>query len=121
MASSRQTKTPGKADEKPEQTTLLGEVVAADQQPQSTENTADGQTPQQSTEAALVPAEQLDDVAQKLAAAEAKIKALEAAQAKQSKPEKVADVAQAPQSTTTPKEVQFRDELTDKGWIRVEV
>lgn len=66
-------------------------------------------------DAALVPVEQLDAVAQKLAEAEAKIKALEA----QSKAQvKTAATAQSIQSQAEVKRVQ--NVLTDRGWDSVE-
>lgn len=68
------------------------------------------------TSDALVPVEQLDAVAQKLAEAEAKIKALEA----QSKAQvKTAATAQSIQSQAT--EVKrIQNVLTDRGWDSVE-
>lgn len=77
-----------------------------------------GQTPEapqdQSTDA-LVPAEQFDAVAQKLAEAEAKIKALEA----QSKAQvKTAAPTQPFQSQAEVKRLQ--NVLTDRGWDSVE-
>ena len=76
-----------------------------------------GQTPETPvTSDALVPIEQFDAVAQKLAEAEAKIKALEA----QSKAQvKTAATAQSIQSQATEvKRVQ--NVLTDRGWDSVE-
>ena len=67
------------------------------------------------TSDALVPVEQLDAVAQKLAEAEAKIKALEA----QSKAQvKTAATAQSIQSQAEVKRVQ--NVLTERGWDSVE-
>ncbi|MDH5818989.1 hypothetical protein [Acinetobacter pseudolwoffii] len=74
----------------------------------------DAESQDQSTDA-LVPVEQLDAVAQKLAEAEAKIKALEA----QSKAQvKTAATAQSIQSQAEVKRVQ--NVLTDHGWDSVE-
>lgn len=74
----------------------------------------DAESQDQSTDA-LVPAEQFDAVAQKLAEAEAKIKALEA----QSKAQvKTAATAQSIQSQAEVKRVQ--NVLTDRGWDSVE-
>lgn len=74
----------------------------------------DAESQDQSTDA-LVPAEQFDAVAKKLAEAEAKIKALEA----QSKAQvKTAATAQSIQSQAEVKRVQ--NVLTDRGWDSVE-
>ena len=76
---------------------------------------ADPSTNENAPEVALVPVEQFDAVAQKLAEAEAKIKALEA----QSKAQvKTAAPAQPAQSQAEVKRVQ--NVLTDRGWDSVE-
>ena len=76
---------------------------------------ADPSTNENAPEVALVPVEQFDAVAQKLAEAEAKIKALEA----QSKVQvKTAAPTQPIQSQAEVKRVQ--NVLTDRGWDSVE-
>ena len=76
---------------------------------------ADPSTNENAPEVALVPVEQFDAVAQKLAEAEEKIKALEA----QSKAQvKTAATAQSIQSQAEVKRVQ--NVLTERGWDSVE-
>ena len=76
---------------------------------------ADPSTNENAPEVAVVPVEQFDAVAQKLAEAEAKIKALEA----QSKAQvKTAATAQSIQSQAEVKRVQ--NVLTDRGWDSLE-
>lgn len=68
------------------------------------------------TSDALVPVEQLDAVAQKLAEAEEKIKALEAQSKAQSK---TAAPAQ-PINSRAPEVKRLQNVLTDRGWDSVE-
>lgn len=107
----RKVNTPGAPEKAPEP------VSTAEQADAALENIT-GQTseaPQDQSTDALVPAEQFDAVAQKLAEAEAKIKALEA----QSKAQvKTAATAQSIQSQAEVKRVQ--NVLTDRGWDSVE-
>ena len=76
---------------------------------------ADPSTNENAPEVAVVPVEQFDAVAQKLAEAEEKIKALEAQSKAQSK---TAAPAQSIQSQAEVKRVQ--NVLTDRGWDSVE-
>ena len=102
-------KTPGAKEKAPEP------VSTAEQADAALEHIT-GQTSEAPvTSDALVPVEQLDAVAQKLAEAEAKIKALEA----QSKAQVKTDApAQPIQSQAEVKRVQ--NVLTDRGWDSVE-
>lgn len=94
----RKVNTPGAAEKAPEH--ITGQTSEA---------------PQDQSNDALVPAEQFDAVAQKLAEAEAKIKALEA----QSKAQvKTAAPTQPIQSQAEVKRLQ--NVLTDRGWDSVE-
>lgn len=106
----RKVSTPGATEKAPEP------VSTAEQADAALEHITgqDAESQDQSTDA-LVPAEQFDAVAQKLAEAEAKIKALEA----QSKAQvKTAATAQSIQSQAEVKRVQ--NVLTDRGWDSVE-
>lgn len=106
----RKVNTPGATEKAPEP------VSTAEQADAALEHIT-GQTSEAPvTSDALVPVEQLDAVAQKLAEAEAKIKALEA----QSKVQvKTAATAQSIQSQAT--EVKrTQNVLTDRGWDSVE-
>nr|WP_314137348.1 hypothetical protein [Acinetobacter lwoffii] len=108
----RKVNTPGATEKAPEPVTTAEQADAALEH-------ITGQTseaPQDQSTDALVPAEQFDAVAQKLAEAEAKIKALEA----QSKAQvKTAATAQSIQSQAT--EVKrTQNVLTDRGWDSVE-
>lgn len=76
---------------------------------------ADPSTNENAPEVALVPVEQFDAVAQKLAEAEAKIKELEA---KSKASTKSAAPAQPIQSQTEVKRIQ--NVLTERGWDSVE-
>ena len=76
---------------------------------------ADPSTNENAPEVAVVPVEQFDAVAQKLAEAEEKIKALEAQSKAQSK---TAAPAQSIQSQAEVKRVQ--NVLTDRGWDSLE-
>lgn len=107
----RKVNTPGATEKAPEP------VSTAEQADAALEHIT-GQTseaPQDQSTDALVPAEQFDAVAQKLAEAEAKIKALEAqskAQVKTAAPE------QPTQSQAEVKRIQ--NVLTERGWDSVE-
>ena len=106
----RKVSTPGATEKAPEP------VSTAEQADAALEHITgqDAESQDQSTDA-LVPAKQFDVVAQKLAEAEAKIKALEA----QSKAQvKTAATAQSIQSQAEVKRVQ--NVLTDRGWDSVE-
>lgn len=106
----RKVNTPGAPEKAPEP------VSTAEQADAALEHITgqDAESQDQSTDA-LVPAEQFDAVAQKLAEAEAKIKALEA----QSKAQvKTAATVQPIQSQAEVKRIQ--NVLTDRGWDSVE-
>lgn len=106
----RKVSTPGATEKAPEP------VSTAEQADAALEHiTGQGAESQDQSTDALVPVEQFDAVAQKLAEAEAKIKALEA----QSKAQvKTAAPAQPAQSQAEVKRVQ--NVLTDRGWDSVE-
>lgn len=106
----RKVNTPGAPEKAPEP------VSTAEQADAALEHITgqDAESQDQSTDV-LVPAEQFDAVAQKLAEAEAKIKALEA----QSKAQvKTAAPTQPIQSQAEVKRIQ--NVLTDRGWDSVE-
>lgn len=113
----RQTKTPGVETPEPTVETTAQQTTAqqADAALESITG-ADPSTNENAPEVAVVPVEQFDAVAQKLAEAEAKIKALEA----QSKAQvKTAATAQSIQSQAT--EVKrTQNVLTEHGWDSLE-
>lgn len=108
----RKVNTPGAPEKAPEPVSTAEQAEAALESITGADPSANKNAP----EVALVPVEQLDAVAQKLAEAEAKIKALEA----QSKAQvKTAATAQSIQSQAT--EVKrIQNVLTDRGWDSVE-
>lgn len=109
----RKVNTPGAPEKAPEPVTTAEQAEAALEH--ITGNDPAPEAPQDQSTDALVPVEQFDAVAQKLAEAEAKIKALEA----QSKAQvKTAAPAQPAQSQAEVKRVQ--NVLTDRGWDSVE-
>lgn len=77
---------------------------------------ADPSTNENAPEVALVPVEQFDAVAQKLAEAEAKIKALEA----QSKATVKTDAPAQPFQSQVGEVKRTQNVLTDRGWDSVE-
>ena len=77
---------------------------------------ADPSTNENAPEVALVPVEQFDAVAQKLAEAEAKIKALEA----QSKATVKTDAPAQPFQSQAAEVKRTQNVLTDQGWDSVE-
>ena len=77
---------------------------------------ADPSTNENAPEVALVPVEQFDAVAQKLAEAEEKIKALEA----QSKATVKTDAPAQPFQSQVAEVKRTRNALTDRGWDSVE-
>ena len=114
----RKVSTPG-ATPKPEEVkaTEATQPTTAEQAEAALESItgADPSTNENAPEVALVPVEQFDAVAQKLAEAEAKIKALEAQSKAQSK-------TAAPQALESkPAEVKrTQNVLTERGWDSVE-
>ena len=105
----RKVNTPGATEKAPEP------VRTAEQADAALEHITGQPSEAPVTSDALVPVEQLDAVAQKLAEAEAKIKALKA----QSKAQvNTAATAQSIQSQAEVKRVQ--NVLTDRGWDSVE-
>ena len=107
----RKVNTPGAPEKAPEP------VSTAEQADAALEHITgqDAESQDQSTDA-LVPAEQFDAVAQKLAEAEEKIKALEAQSKAQSK-----TAAPAQQLQSQAAEVKrVQNVLTDRGWDSVE-
>ncbi|MFV5490196.1 hypothetical protein [Acinetobacter sp. ASP199] len=111
----RKVNTPG-ATPKPEEKEVT-QPTTAEQADAALESItgADPSTNENAPEVALVPVEQFDAVAQKLAEAEAKIKELEA---KSKASTKSAAPAQPIQSQTEVKRIQ--NVLTDRGWDSVE-
>lgn len=107
----RKVSTPGATEKAPEP------VSTAEQADAALEHITgqDAESQDQSTDA-LVPAEQFDAVAQKLAEAEEKIKALEAQSKAQSK---TAAPAQ-PINSRAPEVKRLQNVLTDRGWDSVE-
>lgn len=116
----RKVNTPGAAKQPAEVKTEVVETTqptTAEQADAALESItgADPSTNENAPEVALVPVEQFDAVAQKLAEAEEKIKALEAQSKAQSK---TAAPAQPIQSQTEVKRIQ--NVLTEHGWDSVE-
>lgn len=118
--SKRTVKTPGAAKQPEVTTTELAETTqptTAEQADAALESItgADPSTNENAPEVALVPVEQFDAVAQKLAEAEAKIKELEAKS-------KASTKSAAPQALESkPAEVKrIQNVLTERGWDSVE-
>lgn len=114
----RKVSTPG-ATPKPEEVkaTEATQPTTAEQADAALESTtgADPSTNENAPEVALVPVEQFDAVAQKLAEAEAKIKALEA----QSKATVKTDAPAQPFQSQTAEVKRTQNVLTDRGWDSV--
>ena len=115
----RKVSTPG-ATPKPEEVkaTEATQPTTAEQADAALERItgADPSTNENAPEVALVPVEQFDAVAQKLAEAEAKIKALEA----QSKATVKTDAPAQPFQSQVAEVKRTQDVLTDQGWDSVE-
>ena len=115
----RKVNTPG-ATPKPEEVkaTETTQPTTAEQAEAALESItgADPSTNENAPEVALVPVEQFDAVAQKLAEAEAKIKALEA----QSKATVKTDAPAQPFQSQAAEVERTQNALTDQGWDSVE-
>ena len=115
----RKVSTPG-ATPKPEEVkaTEATQPTTAEQAEAALESItgADPSTNENAPEVALVPVEQFDAVAQKLAEAEAKIKALEA----QSKATVKTDAPAQPFQSQAAEVKRTQNVLTDQGWDSVE-
>ena len=115
----RKVSTPG-ATPKPEEVkaTEATQPTTAEQADAALESItgADPSTNENAPEVALVPVEQFDAVAQKLAEAEAKIKALEA----QSKATVKTDAPAQPFQLQAAEVKRTQNALTDQGWDSVE-
>lgn len=115
----RKVNTPG-ATPKPEEVkaTEATQPTTAEQADAALESItgADPSTNENAPEVALVPVEQFDAVAQKLAEAEAKIKALEA----QSKATVKTDAPAQPFQSQAAEVKRTQNALTDQGWDSVE-
>ena len=115
----RKVSTPG-ATPKPEEVkaTEATQPTTAEQADAALESItgADPSTNENAPEVALVPVEQFDAVAQKLAEAEAKIKALEA----QSKATVKTDAPAQPFQSQAAEVKRTQNVLTDQGWDSVE-
>ena len=115
----RKVSTPGEAL-KPEEVkaTEATQPTTAEQAEAALESItgADPSTNENAPEVALVPVEQFDAVAQKLAEAEAKIKALEA----QSKATVKTDAPAQPFQSQAAEVKRTQNALTDQGWDSVE-
>ena len=115
----RKVSTPG-ATPKPEEVkaTEATQPTTAEQAEAALESItgADPSTNENAPEVALVPVEQFDAVAQKLAEAEAKIKALEA----QSKATVKTDAPAQPFQSQAAEVKRTQNALTDQGWDSVE-
>ena len=115
----RKVSTPG-ATPKPEEVkaTEATQPTTAEQADAALEHItgADPSTNENAPEVALVPVEQFDAVAQKLAEAEAKIKALEA----QSKATVKTDAPAQPFQSQAAEVKRTQNVLTDQGWDSVE-
>ena len=115
----RKVSTPG-ATPKPEEVkaTEATQPTTAEQADAALESItgADPSTNENAPEVALVPVEQFDAVAQKLAEAEAKIKALEA----QSKATVKTDAPAQPIQSQAAEVKRTQNVLTDQGWDSVE-
>lgn len=115
----RKVSTPG-ATPKPEEVkaTEATQPTTAEQAEAALESItgADPSTNENAPEVALVPVEQFDAVAQKLAEAEAKIKALEA----QSKATVKTDAPAQPFQSQAAEVKRTQNALTDRGWDSVE-
>ena len=115
----RKVSTPG-ATPKPEEVkaTEATQPTTAEQADAALESItgADPSTNENAPEVALVPVEQFDAVAQKLAEAEAKIKALEA----QSKATVKTDAPAQPFQSQAAEVKRTQNALTDQGWDSVE-